>query len=533
MIFDLLCRLSLCAGAAFFCWRRILNYLRFLQQDEYSGKSLLSWWWKSGAYDRKGSAIALTLAFFSLLIPHPIWSFMAGAALALFASIEVDPRRVGKLTLKETERLCRIRKVAVAIIAVFLLPVPALLTGYMEGFALFFLFQALPFLVVLAKVSLGPGEARRQHHLMKQAKERWETIRPYTIGITGSFGKTSMKHAVGRLLHSCLGPTFWPEKGVNTSMGNTRAILGRLRRGTRYAVMEMGAYRQGSIHKLCQLTRPDAAIITGVGFCHLERFGDEESIFRAKSELAQAVPKDGILVCNGDNKGARRMAEHYPKRVTLLYGIDPCKGQDYDCWISQWKMTAEGTAFTLCWKGESYQGQTPLLGGAHLSNIAGAFTMACALGADPHYVLATIRVLEPVQNRLQVEKNGEVTYIHDAYNSNPLGFQSALSVMQALPAKRRILVTPGMIELGKIQEQENASAAEKAAEICDLIIPVGSTNRLAFLKGLQAKNFPEENIHCCDTRDEALARVAELRSSGDLILIENDLVDLHEHQLRF
>lgn len=530
MLFDLLARFCLCAGAAFFCWRRMLNYLRFMQQDEYSGKRFLSWWWNSEAYDRRGSTVALLLTFFSLIIPHPFWSLCAGAALACLGSIEGDPRKAGKLALKETERLCRLRKVAAVIHAIFLLPVPALLTGAQEGFMLFLVFQLQPFFIVCAKVCLKPDESRRQKRLMAEAQARWEQIRPYTIGVTGSFGKTSMKHAVGRLLNSCLGPTFWTEGGVNTLMGTTRQIRTRLRNGSEYAVMEMAAYRQGSIHRLCQLTRPDAAIITGVGFCHLERFGDEETIFRAKSELAQAVPKDGILVCNGDNKWSRRMARDYAKRVTLLYGLEPPKGVNFDCWISDWKVSAEGTRFRLHWKGKVYEGHTPLLGKIHLSNIAGAFTMACALGADPVYVLATVRALEPVKNRLQIERMGETTILHDAYNSNPLGFHAALDVMKALPAKRRILITPGMVELGKLQEQENRGAAERAAQVCDLIIAVGETNRPAFSRGLQAQSYPTDQVLWCETRDEALRHLATIQQPGDVVLIENDLPDLYEQQ---
>jgi UDP-N-acetylmuramoyl-tripeptide--D-alanyl-D-alanine ligase len=159
--------------------------------------------------------------------------------------------------------------------------------------------------------------------------------------------------------------------------------------------------------------------------------------------------------------------------------------------------------------------------------------MACALGAEPAYAAATLANLDPVENRLVLDKNPGVSYLRDAYNSNPTGFAAALEVLRDLPADRRILMTPGMIELGDQQFEHNKQVATLAASICDLIIIIGTVNREALLAGLTAANYPSEKLIVVDTRDEAFKVVQARGVKGDLVLIENDLGDLHEGRVGF
>lgn len=531
MIFLFAIKVAFLLSFAYFCWRRGLRYFQALQQDAYSLRRLARWYRRARAFDRRGTLVVLSYMLVRALAV-PAWPAEIIGTLGFYfmAVREVDPRKAAKLKLNVTARLQRMLKLYRLMLIWSVLIIAVSFHGTTLALVLVAAIQGLPLLVALCKQLLQTGENRRQAEFEADARAKWSQVQPYTIGITGSFGKTSMKQALGTVLQSTLGPSFWPRQGVNTIMGATREIRERLRNGTRYAVMEMGAYGKGSIQKLCDFTAPHAAIITAVGSCHLERFGSVETIYQAKSELAQAVPDDGILVCNGDNAGSRRMAKEFPKKVTLTYGLD---SSDNDCWVSGWTMDSSGTQFTLHWQGKSYQGRTPLLGKQHLSNAIGAFTMACALGANPDYALATLALLEPVDNRLKLEKAGDLSYLHDAYNSNPVGFESALDVMKALPAKRRILLTPGMIELGEDQDRDNQRLALKAAEVCDLVMPIGSTNRTAMLKGLREGGLVGDAVWPCYTRDEAFDLLKDMRQPGDLILIENDLPDIYEQQERY
>jgi UDP-N-acetylmuramoyl-tripeptide--D-alanyl-D-alanine ligase len=300
----------------------------------------------------------------------------------------------------------------------------------------------------------------------------------------------------------------------------------------RYAVMEMGAYNIGSIKRLCDFTPPRAALVTAVGIMHLERFGSPENVYVAKSELAQALPPDGILVCNGDSPNARRMAQEHAAATTLLYGFDREAGH-LDCYASDITFDAQGTRCVIHWKGQSFPARTRLLGKPNLSNMLGAFTMACALGADPSYAVACLANIEPVDNRLVLDQSSQISFLRDAYNSNPTGFQAALEVLQSLPASRRILMTPGMVELGDQQFEHNKRLAKMAAGICDLVLVVGTVNRAAILAGLQDAGYPADKTIVVDTRDEGFSALESRATRGDIVLLENDLGDTLEGKVRF
>ena len=517
--------LLFCATTLFLA-KRLLRYLRYLQQEEYAPSRFLGWVWSHRAFDRRGTLAILVCSLGYYYAP------LGGALLLLaFAWWEGDPRKEGKLPLNMTARATRIYYLGWGITLalqclLFLLSSPFL------WIALVLLVQATPLVLAAATLCLAPDEARRQKKLMREARERWTAVSPYAIGITGSYGKTSTKHILGELLQTTLGATFWPDKGINTPMGITREIRSRLQKHTPYAVIEMGAYGPGSIKRLCDLTPPHAGIITGIGIAHLDRFGSEDIIRKTKGELAQAIPHNGILVCNGDNGGTRRLAQENPKKQTLLYGFDKTKGP-LDCWIENYTATLEGARFVLHWEGERYEVKTPLLGKSAISNIAAAFTMACALGAQPALVVGAIAHLRPVKNRLELSKDEEITYLHDAYNSNPEGFTSALETLAILPATKRILMTPGMIELAGKRQEEHHRIGQKAAAVCDLAIIVGETNRQALMGGLKEGGMIPEKILLTATREEAFACLRAHASKGDAVLIENDLPDLYEAQERF
>lgn len=337
---------------------------------------------------------------------------------------------------------------------------------------------------------------------------------------------------MAQLIQITLGPVYWPAGGINTKMGITRSIIENCKPFTKFAVIEMAAYGLESIKNLCDFTPPHAGIITGVGIAHLDRFGNQQTIYQAKSELAQAIPDNGILVCNGDNPGSRQMSKEFRKQTTLLYGLDNSR-QDLDCWIQHGHTTVKNTTFTITWKGASYKGETPLHGPTSLSNCAAAFAMACALGADPEYVLAALSTLSPVDNRLQISQSEGKTYIHDAYNSNPDGFLSALKVLSQIPAQKRVLMTPGMIELAGQAQDKHRMITKYAAAVCDLAIIIGKANSAVLSEGLFSEGFKKSQIIFTHNRQEAFNRLSTHLKVGDAVLIENDLPDLYEHKELF
>ncbi len=527
----------LLGGVGVFTWRRSIHLMRYFQQEEYDSRRFWAWIAANRAYDTHGGMVAVpvavALAAAAALYPPATVGVALGGAVGLYAMarVETDPRVSGKKKLVMTQRARRIHRTALITFGLFaaLWTAGLLAAGQAYGPALAWglaaaLFQLVPASLMVAERLLAPGERRIQDGFLAEAKRILASVNPYVIGITGSYGKTSTKTILGELL-SADAPTFWPPKSINTPMGVTREIRERLKPHHKWAIAEMGAYNVGSIRRLCAITPPRAAIVTAVGIMHLERFGSPENVFVAKSELAQAVPADGVLVCNGDDPGARRMAKENPKATTLLYGFE---GDDLDCKMTDVVTTAEGSTFCLHWKGATYPARTSLHGQPMLANLMAAFTTAAALGVHPDILLAVARTLKPVDNRLQVQDTGRGTWIHDAYNSNPPGFSAALDVLAVMPGNRRILVTPGMVELGDQQAEQNQRIAAKAATICTHVYLVGDTNRTALEAGLREGGLPTSAVRWFAHRDEAFAALTADQADGDVVLIENDLPDLYE-----
>lgn len=549
----------------FFYYRRGLRYLSYFQQEDYTGKRFIKWLFEKKAFDRRGSIPCIIMILVAILAQSFYWvvlglSVVALVAIVVIASREEDPRKSGKIKLNMTARAKRIFNLASALYVVALLAASALWYYFVlpqgPGMVLlaFWVNQALliraqPLFLVAANASLQPYETGLQEGFANEARAVLKKYNPTVVGITGSYGKTSTKVILREILSS-VAPTFVPPGSINSYMGVTREIREKLQPIHKYAVIEMGAYYIGSIRRMCTLTPPNAAIITAIGIMHLERFGGQDSVLKAKSELAQAVPEDGILVVNGDDINCRRIAKENPKKTVLHYGWDESNGP-LDAIIFDVTANDKGSNFKIKYKGEVYEGFTQLLGKPLLSNALAAFTLACALGIAPQTVISAMRNVRTEKNRLEpvkvpistlkVKENGngaepspgEVLRLNDAYNSNPIGFAAALDVLGQVSGGRKILVTPGMIELGDRQELENKKAAEKAASVCDLVLVVGDTNRKALTDGLVAGGLDSQKCQNFDDMHTALTYLSTFCKDGDVVLIENDLGDLYEGPVSF
>jgi UDP-N-acetylmuramoyl-tripeptide--D-alanyl-D-alanine ligase len=510
---------------AFLTWRRVLGYLRYFQQEGYEHLRFLRWVNVRSLTD-PAFWLAIVTAFLFLWAPtSALVLFVAGAVI--LGAGQPDPRRSGKVLLKLTWRATRVLTVAMgfalsAWIIVTSLYADAGLRAPLIAAAVLFAF--LPVVLIAANLALAPYESAVQRGYEEEAVARVAEVHPFIVGITGSYGKSSTKAMLAHILQFD-GPTLAASGSINTLMGITRHIREDLVVGHRYMVVEMGAFKTGSIRRLCQLTPPSAGLVTAVGDMHLERFGSLEEIVRAKSELAQAIPPGGWLVANADSKGALQIAKGATHCRVLLYG--ETSTEDLATRLENLSFSKQGTSFVLRTKERTYECFTPLLGRPIILNLAGAFTLANALGVDPEIAIAAMRTLKPVSNRLEVVEERNVTWIRDAYNSNQIGFRAALEVVAAIPAARRFLATPGVIELGSTQFDVNRALSREASLVCDNTLIVADTNREAFVaghrdEGREARLVPVTN------RTEAFRWLRETVKDGDAIILENDLPDLYE-----
>jgi UDP-N-acetylmuramoyl-tripeptide--D-alanyl-D-alanine ligase len=385
-------------------------------------------------------------------------------------------------------------------------------------------FAAAPLFLIAANGCLMPYERAVQAGYEAEAVDRVKSTRPFIIGITGSYGKSSAKAMLAHILQF-KGPTLAASGSINTLMGVTRHLREELVHGHQFMVVEMGAFARGSISRLCQLTPPSAGLITAVGDMHLERFGSLDEIVRAKSELAQAVPPGGLIVVNADSPGALRIAKSARDRCVLLYG--ETSTEDLDTRLEQVNFSRAGSTFVLRTRDRAWSCATPLVGRPILLNLTGAFTLASAIGVDPAIIVSAMRTLKPVSNRLEVVEERGVTWIRDAYNSNQFGFRAALEVAAAMPAKRRFLATPGVIELGSDQFEVNRALSKEAAERCDRTLVVAATNREAFVAGHRDAGR-EDRLVPVAGRAEAFRWLNENLQDQDVVILENDLPDLYD-----
>ncbi len=393
--------------------------------------------------------------------------------------------------------------------------------------------SAAPLMLTFAVLLLKPVESSIQNRYMNDAKRILNEIKPLVIGITGSYGKTGTKEILAAILSENYN-VFKPPGSYNTLMGVTRIIREKLRPYHEIFVAEMGAYQIGSINKLCNLVNPTHGIITIIGLQHLERFKTQKAIQQAKGELVRSLPPDGVAVLNGNDPLCREIGEsHKGEVIYFRVEKDDSDLKNYENAViaSNIRLTPVGSDFKIKFKdGEKVEIHLPLLGRPAIANAVAAAAMAELLEVPKRGIKRAFASIPQVQHRLEAKQGeGGVRIIDDAFNSNPIGAASALEVLSQATDGRRILVTPGMVELGDIESEENYKLGKLAAVSCDLAVLVGINRIEPIKRGLLEGGFDEENIWVVSSLTEGLERLKSYLKSGDTMLLENDLPDQYDN----
>ena len=374
-------------------------------------------------------------------------------------------------------------------------------------------------LIALAAVCAQPIEKHINQQFVNDAKARLDRCPDLIrIGITGSYGKTSTKFLLRDILSVKFSVLATPSS-FNTTMGVTRVIREQLMPGHQVFIAEMGARHVGDIKELVDLVHPTMGLLTSVGPQHLDTFGTIERIKNTKYELIDGLPQNGTAIFARDGAICEELYARCPLESKYMPG-DLMDASDIQA--GPW-----GTRFTLTDKktGESAQCQTRLLGEHSISNLLLCCTAARMLGMTPQEIAAGVARCQPVEHRLQLLDGGAgMTIIDDAFNSNPVGAQAALRVLENFPG-RRIIITPGMVELGGEEAQFNRRFGEQMARSVDVAILVGRKHTQPIVDGLLANGFAKENIHVVGNLDESTKVLHAMMKAGDVVLYENDLPD--------
>ena len=348
-------------------------------------------------------------------------------------------------------------------------------------------------------------------------KSRKDLVR---IGITGSWGKTSVKFVLGTILEEKYHTLVTPAS-FNTPMGVTKVIRSKLEPGHRVFVAEMGARHVGDIKEMCRLVHPEIGILVSVGPQHLDTFKTLERVIQTKYELIDALPADGQAFFADDEDICRELYEKTVKEK-MIAGLDPAYD---DVWAESICYSPEGSTFDLCTKEKRIRCRSQLLGELNIRNILLCSAVALKLGLTPEQISRGIEKIRPIEHRLQLIPNpGGMSVIDDAFNSNIRGAKQAFQVLKAFPEKR-IVVTPGMVELGDKEYEMNREFGLAMADCCDMAILVGKKRSQAIREGLRAGGFAENSIHVVSSLDEATGLLRKTVKPGDTVLFENDLPD--------
>lgn len=386
---------------------------------------------------------------------------------------------------------------------------------------LFFAFGYLSYIFTFIANTLNiPIELYVYNSFLKKAKSKLND-RPNLkiVGITGSYGKTSSKNILNSILNS-KHISFTTPKSFNTPNGIIKTINDDLDKFTEIFVVEMGACKLGDIDELCDIVHPKYAIITSIGVAHLETFKNEENIKKGKFELIENLPKDGVAVLNKDDIN---QVSYKPKNKvkTIWIGID---NKDADILASNIKMSNEGLVFDVLINKKKYKFETILLGRHNIYNILGSIALGLELGIEVDKLQKAVKKLKPIEHRLELKEQNGIYIIDDAYNSNPIGSASAVEVLSMMPGKK-IIVTPGMIELGEKQYELNKEFGRQIATVCDEVILVGEKQTKPIMDGIREKNYDMNKVYIINNVKEAYILLNKLKDGPTYALFENDLLD--------
>lgn len=519
----------------------LYKQLQMLQQNSYFPSRYFKWVKQS--YITELSLCTLVYCFLTFCITNQKYfiSFIVAAlvlAVRIFSSVSTHKKSIKKLVF--TARVKRLYVTAIIVLGALLttsILLPSKLSGIVQigNSNKFFvvgdlcheilrticlLFATItPILTFVIWVITYPIEKAVSKWYINDAKRILKQHKNLTvIGVTGSYGKTTTKFILNRILSEKYNTVCTPQS-FNTPMGVVRTIRGHIKPQTQMFVCEMGAKNIGDIKEICDIANPKYGIITSVGEQHLETFKSVDNVFKTKFELADAVTKNsGTTLANVDSAGIK---ERQSTRNDVIYFGEGTKYSAKNVVCGE-----DGTNFDLCLGDASINVSTRLLGVHSVSDILAAAALAHILGVSENDIKFAIGSLKPTEHRLELKTytNGSLL-IDDAYNSNPEGCLEAVRVLGSFEGKHKVIITPGLIELGSREYDCNYALGLEATKYCDKIILVGQNRSKPMMDAINTTDFDKNNVYVVSSFKEAMEIYTPMANRDSVVLLENDLPD--------
>lgn len=486
-------------------------YLHMFQLNSYQLKK--NWLWMKQNKVEVILKIAIVLiSLLLMLFRGGLYASIVIMLLGIYLSIE---KKKAKIPLHYTSRI---------IILILTLVIFVSVLGFFSHNAnLLLVYLALinilvPLLIVICDFIDKPIQTIRNNRYIHEAKKIIDSSpNLIVIGVTGTYGKTSVKNYLARILSSKYQVLVTP-KNYNTTLGVVKTIRENLKATHQVFICEMGATRVGDIKEICDIVKPQYGIITSIGPQHLSSFGSVDNILKTKFELADSLKeRNGTLFVNYSNEYIQKYMK--PKDKEITYGEGDSR-LDYS--VNNINSSPNGIYFKV--NNEDLEFKTKIIGKHNAINLSGCIAIARTLGVPDQDIQMQIRNLENVEHRLNIIKRGSLTIIDDAYNSNPISSKSALDTLNEFNGTK-ILITPGLIELHDQEYKYNFEFGEYAADICDYVYLIGE-HAIPIRDGLLNKNYDSSHIFVSDRPENAMKMISKLNVSGEkIVLLENDLPD--------
>ncbi len=498
-----------------------VKQLQMLQQNSYYPSRYIKWVLNS--FSKELSLNTFVFCVASVLFAFGLY-FAEAALLAVLAFWKIaDAAITQKTSIKKLVFTGRIKRLFAAAIIIFIL----LLTLFEIDFRSFtfcvvisvLLGVVSPILTIIIWLITKPIEWVFGMWYISDAKKILKKQSDLkVIGITGSYGKTTTKFILSRILSEKYNTLCTPQS-FNTPMGVVRTIREQLKPQTQVFVCEMGAKNKGDIKEICQIVHPEYAIITSVGPQHLDTFKSIDNVFSTKFELADAVAeKSGICLVNGESQEIAKRLD--TRNDVIVFG----NGSKY--YATDISYSAKGSSFNLHLDGQTVGVTTKLLGKHSVADIVAAAAMAHILGVLGEDIAYAVSTLKPTEHRLQLKSfHNDSLLIDDAYNSNPEGCLEAVNVLGSFDGFKKVIITPGLIELGEKEYDCNYALGLEAAKFCDIIILVGKNRSKPLKDAIDTTNFDKHNLYTVPSFKDALDIYLSFADQSTVLLIENDLPD--------
>ena len=518
----------------FACIYKTKRSLHMLQQNLYNENNRYVKWQLKNKKDFIAIDILLILLAITEILVLSKYKVLSDIGLIVITILQVAIglkwRNVIK-TNQDKKKLvitARIKRLIVTTTILYLLPVLLIKNIWLFTTIEVAMSYLNPLIVLIAMFINMPIEKLVYLHFKTKAQKKLKGMNKLKIiGITGSYGKTSSKNILADILNIKYKALPTP-RNLNTYNGLIMTVNNYMDKFTDIFIAEMGAYVKGEIAGLCKLVKPKYGILTTIGTAHLESFGSEENIVKGKFELIESLPADGFGVLNGDDP--KQVSYNLKNKVkTIWIGINNTK---VDVLAKNIKCTSKRTEFDVVFKNDKkeYHFETRLLGKHNVYNILAAIACGKEFGIDIDELKQAVKSVKPIEHRLELKKLGNFYQIDDAYNSNPVGAKNACEILGMMPGYK-IMVTPGMIELGDKEDEYNRAFGEQIANVADEVILIGENKTKPIKEGIISKGFDKNKIIVLNDVREAYPYINNIAMEKEVYaLFENDLPDTYNEK---